>query len=113
MHEPKIGATKRAEWANTTLVKGDAMRAVQELKRQGDGNIFVFGSGELCAQLMQHGLFDEYRFALAPFVQGSGKTLFGRGLSQLRMKLLEARPAPNGCVIPRYEPLQTSQAPPP
>lgn len=97
---------ERADWANTTLVKENAMGAVQELKQQGDGNIFVFGSGHLCAQLMQHGLFDEYRFALAPFVQGNGKTLFGRGLNQLKMKLIEARPLSNGCVILRYEPLQ-------
>lgn len=95
---------ERAEWKNTTLVKDDAAAAVTELKRAGDGNIFVFGSGELSRTLMERGLFDEYRLAVVPVVLGSGKTLFGHNLSRLRLRLLEARPLSSGCVILRYAP---------
>ena len=95
----------QADWANTTLVRGDAASAVRELKRQESREIFVFGSGKLCAALLEAGLFDEVRLVLDPLVLGRGAALFGRGLSQLRMKLLEARPLSNGCVILRYEPL--------
>jgi dihydrofolate reductase len=94
----------RAVWANTTLVRGDAATAVRELKGRESGNIFVFGSGKLCAALLEAGLFDEVRRALDPLVLGRGATLFGRGLSQVNMKLLEARTLSNGCVILRYEP---------
>jgi dihydrofolate reductase len=95
---------ERPQWANTRLVKDNAVAEVLELKRQGEKNMFVFGSAGLCATLMNHGLFDEYRLALTPAVLGIGKPLFGRGLSRLRLKLLEARPLSSGCVILRYEP---------
>ena len=96
----------RADWANTTLVKEDAMQAVQELKTQGNGNMFVFGSGDLCAQLAENGLFDEYRIALSPTILGKGKTLFGRGMSRFQLELLEARPLATGVVILRYKPVK-------
>ena len=68
----------RAEWKNTKLVKGDVASEVRELKRQGERNIFVFGSGNLSATLIEHGLFDEYRLAFVPVVLASGKPLFAR-----------------------------------
>lgn len=96
----------RADWANTSLVRGDAVAAVRELKRQNSREIFVFGSRMLCAALLEAGLFDEVRLALIPLVLGRGAALFGRGLSRVGMRLLEARPLSNGCVILRYEPLK-------
>jgi dihydrofolate reductase len=94
----------RAEWKNTKLVKGDAASEVRELKRQGDRNMFVFGSANLSTTLTEQGLFDEYRLGIVPIVLGSGNPLFGRNLNRLKMKLLEARPMASGCVVLRYEP---------
>jgi dihydrofolate reductase len=106
-HLPKIVVSRtleRADWANTKLVKDNIMAKIEELKRQGDGNIFVFGSGRLCAALMEHGLFDEYRLVIAPVLLGRGKVLFEPDRNELGLKLLEARPLSTGCVILRYEP---------
>jgi dihydrofolate reductase len=97
---------ERTAWANTQLVKSDAVAEVQELKRRGSRDIFVFGSGDLCAKLLAAGLFDEVRLGLIPVVVGRGTTLFGRDLSRQAMKLLEAGPLANGYVILRYEPKQ-------
>jgi dihydrofolate reductase len=99
---------QRADWLNTKLVKGNIVAEIQAFKRQGEGNMFVFGSAGLSAALMEHELFDEYRLALVPVLLGRGKALFGANLSRLRLKLLEARPLSTGCVILRYEP-QPSQ----
>ena len=98
----------RAEWSNTRLVDGDAVAEVSRLKRAGDRDTLVFGSGDLAATLTRHGLFDEYRLAVAPLVIGSGKTLFGRGHGELKLKLLEARPLSSGAVILRYEPVRSA-----
>lgn len=98
---------KRAEWANTRLVRTNAVEEVAQLKRQGEANMFVFGSADLSATLMAHDLFDEYRLALAPVVLGAGTPLFGRNLDRLRLKLLDARPLSSGCIILRYEPDRT------
>ena len=68
---------ERAAWDNTRLVSSDAVAEVSRLKRAGDGNTLVFGSG---------------------------KTLFGRDPSDLKLTLLEARPLSSGAVILRYEP---------
>jgi dihydrofolate reductase len=94
---------ERADWDNTTLVKGDAVEAVRDLKRQGNGMSFVFGSGDLSGSLAMQDLFDEYRLCLVPMLLGKGKTLFGRAPIR-ELRLLEARPLSNGGVILRYAP---------
>jgi len=95
---------RRADWSNTSLVNEDAALKVPELKRKGEGVSFVFGSGNLSATLINHGLFDEYRLAVAPILLGSGRPLFGQALARHPLKLLEARPLSTGCVVLRYQP---------
>ena len=64
-----------------------------------------------CAQLLV-GRWFEVLFALwpwlwgAPIVLGSGRALFDRGLDELGLKLIEARPLSSGAVLLRYEPGQ-------
>ena len=94
---------KSADWANTTLVKDNAAETVRDLKKQGDRNMFVFGSANLSASLMNDNLFDEYRLAITPVVLGNGNPLFAKNLTRHRLKLLDARPLASGCVILRYE----------
>ncbi len=104
---PKVVCSRtlqRADWRNTTLVKGDAAAAVAELKQHGKGESLVFGSADLSATLIAHGLFDEYRICVAPVILGSGTALFGRGLEMKTLTLLESRTLTNGAVILRYEP---------
>jgi dihydrofolate reductase len=104
---PKVVVSRtldRVDWRNTKLIKADVASQVGELKRQSEKDIFVFGSADLSATLIEQGLFDEYRIAIVPVVLGSGKQLFGRNLNRLRLKLIEARPLASGCVILRYEP---------
>jgi dihydrofolate reductase len=95
---------ERVDWQNTTLLKGDVKKEVEDLKRKGEKNIFVFGSGDLSATLLEQGLFDEYRICLVPVALGTGKQLFGRMLRRQRMKLLESRALASGSVLLRYEP---------
>jgi dihydrofolate reductase len=94
-----------ADWNNTQLIKEATVAEINNLKRAGNKNTFVFGSANLCATLMQHNLFDEYRLAVAPIVLGTGKPLFPPNASQLKLKLLDSRTLSNGCVIVRYAPL--------
>jgi dihydrofolate reductase len=97
---------ERADWSNTKLVKGELAAETEELKRERQGNLFVFGSANLSSGLVEHGLFDEYRLAVVPVLLGQGKPLFGSKSDRLRLRLLEARPLSNGCVILRYEPVK-------
>jgi dihydrofolate reductase len=92
------------DWANSIVISDDAVTETERIKEQATCDLFVFGSGRLSATLLEAGLFDEVRIALAPIVIGEGQVLFGRGLGRVPMKLLEARTFSNGCVILRYEP---------
>jgi len=94
---------ERPDWANTTLVKENVVAAVRDLKKQGERNVFVFGSANLSETLINNDLFDEYRLAIAPVVLGKGTPLFGRSPGRHKLKLLEARPLTSGGVILRYE----------
>ncbi|HEY2462189.1 MAG TPA: dihydrofolate reductase family protein [Candidatus Acidoferrum sp.] len=95
---------ERADWNNTTLIKGDLGGEVAKLKGKSGKDIYVFGSGKLSHTLMEHGLFDEYRIAVVPVILGSGKTLFGDGLKRQPLKLVETRTFSSGAVMMRYEP---------
>ncbi len=95
---------KQADWNNTRVLSGDPVKAVTDLKASVDGNIFVFGSGNLSAALFEAGLFDEYRLAIVPVVLGTGKTLFGRKLPLVSMHIKEIRSFATGAVYLRYVP---------
>ncbi|HEX6533581.1 MAG TPA: dihydrofolate reductase family protein [Gemmatimonadaceae bacterium] len=95
---------ERAEWNNTTLVKSDAAGEVAKLKRQPGKNMFIFGSADLSATLMRHGLIDEYRLGVVPIVLGGGNPLFKGSPERIKLELLQARPLTTGCVILRYRP---------
>ncbi|HEX5430114.1 MAG TPA: dihydrofolate reductase family protein [Patescibacteria group bacterium] len=101
---PKIVCSKTlsaVDWNNTTIVH-DAVAELSKLKQEGDGNIFVFGSGNLSESLMKANLFDEYRLCVAPVFLGQGNRLFKEGLPYQKLKLLEARMLQTGGVILRY-----------
>lgn len=101
---PKIVCSttlETASWQNTTIVK-DAATELPSLKEQGEGNMFVFGSAELSASLMQAGLFDEYRLCVAPVLLGEGRRLFAGGIPQQKLQLLKLQQLQNGGVILTY-----------
>ena len=89
------------EWANTTLVTGDAAAAVTELKQQPGGAIGVHGSIALCRSLLGAGLVDELRLVVAPTTAGSGRRLFDEAALQ-RWELLDATTTPSGGLLLGY-----------
>ena len=95
---------KTAHWNNTTIVK-DAVAEIPKLKQEGDGNMFVFGSGILSESLMKANLFDEYRLCVVPVFLGKGRRLFNEGLPYQKLKLLETRSLKTGGVILMYAPV--------
>jgi dihydrofolate reductase len=96
---------EKADWNNTRVAK-DAVAEVSKLKKEGDGNMFVFGSAELSASLMKAHLFDEYRLCVSPVLLGKGTPLFKNGIPLEKLKLLEARPLETGAIILRYAPIE-------
>ena len=101
---PKLVCSNKlesADWNNSTIIR-DAVTEISKLKKDGSGNMFVFGSGELSESLMKANLFDEYRLCVAPVFLGKGKRLFNEGLPYQKLNLLEARSLQTGGIILRY-----------
>jgi dihydrofolate reductase len=93
----------RSDWANTAMYGGDLPATVARLKREQPKDIFLFGSADLAAGLMPHGLIDEFRIALNPIILGGGTPLF-KPDERRKLKLLDARTLASGIAILRYEP---------
>jgi dihydrofolate reductase len=93
---------EKVDWNNTTIIK-DAAIEIPKLKKEGDGNLLVFGSGELSVSLIKADLYDEYRLCVAPVILGKGRRLFAKGLPYTKLSLLEAKSLKSGGVILRYE----------
>lgn len=94
----------RASWNNTQLFSHDAPATVARLKRETDRDILLFGSADLAASLIPHGLFDELRIGVTPHILSGGKPVFRHAGERLKLTLLDAQPLSTGVVILRYQP---------
>ena len=91
-----------ADWNNTTVLEGDPVERVSELRREQDGNVVVHGSGQLVQTLLEHDLVDELRLMVFPVVLGSGRRLFGDTSEKKRLQLVESRTVGDGVAILVY-----------
>jgi dihydrofolate reductase len=66
-------------WAHSTILAGDPLAAIAELKRGEGEEISLTGSITLCHAVIAAGLADEYRLWTYPHVQGRGRGLFPEG----------------------------------
>ncbi|MFB9837670.1 dihydrofolate reductase family protein [Actinoallomurus acaciae] len=90
---------------NSTLIKGDVLERVAELKRELPGTLLSYGFGELAHHLAGHGLIDEVRFWLHPVVWGEGLRPIQDGRSPVRMRLIGATTFSSGVVLLCYRPV--------
>jgi dihydrofolate reductase len=94
---------ERSDWNNTRIFPADVPDTVSRLKRESSKDIFLFGSADLAASLIPHGLIDEFRIAVNPLMLGGGTPLFKQG-ERVKLKLLDAKALSTGIVILRYAP---------
>ena len=90
-------------WGNSTVLKGDVVSEVQELRQQLDGDILVIGSTQLAHALLEHDLADELRLMVYPVVLGVGERLFGETTDKKSMRLLDTRTVGDGLAYLTYE----------
>ena len=90
-----------ADWNNTTIIPGDPVSAVRELKAQGDKNLVIYGYGQLAQTLLEHSLVDTLNFAISPVMIGSGTALFRPG-KRTNLRLVSVTERRNGVVALSY-----------
>lgn len=95
---------EKAHWNNTRLVRDRMIEEVARLKKTGEKNITVLGSGNVVTQLAEHGLIDEYQLMIDPVALGDGTPMFKNISRKLNFKLKSTRAFNSGVVLLIYEP---------
>jgi dihydrofolate reductase len=93
---------EKADWNNSTVLRGDVAEEVAKLKDEVDGVILVAGSARLVQALIEHDLVDELRLMVFPVVLGSGKRLFGQASGKKSLRLLDSKVVGDGIAILTY-----------
>ncbi|MFC6487022.1 dihydrofolate reductase family protein [Nitratireductor sp. GCM10026969] len=70
---------EEATWTNTTILSGDVIGAVRDIKAENGGDIIIYGSAGLVHGLLPHGLVDKVHMLIYPTVLGRGTRLFPAG----------------------------------
>jgi len=93
------------EWAHTTVIDGDLVRFVRDLKDRPGGDIGVHASISVAQALLTAGVVDELRLAIAPVIVGSGRRLFD-GLPSIRLEAIRSVTSPTGHLLVDYRPIE-------
>jgi len=96
---------EKAEWNNSTVIRGDLGKEIAKLKDRDQGELQVHGSANLVQALSERGLVDEYRIWVYPVVLGRGKRLFEPGGSPVALNLVETKKTSTGVVVNTYRPV--------
>lgn len=92
---------KQAEWTNTSVLSGDVVSAVRELKAERGGDIVIYGSAGLVHTLLPHAVIDEVHLMIYPIVLGRGTRLFPSNYASI-LELKDIRPLGSGIVHAVY-----------
>jgi len=101
-----VSSTLRSpEWVNSTVLTGDVADSLAKLRQEVDGDIVLYGSGQVARTLIEHDLFDELRLMVCPFALGEGETVFGRPTDMKSLRLAETRQVSDSIVFLAYQPV--------
>ncbi len=91
------------QWSNTTVLNGDAVKEISELKRNVDGEILVYGSYQLVRTLIEQNLADELRLVVFPVVLGTGLRIFDETSDKKPLHLVDTQKIGDGLLFYTYE----------
>ncbi|MFJ9371622.1 dihydrofolate reductase family protein [Nocardia sp. NPDC101769] len=90
-------------WSNATVLSGEVVKEVSELKRKVDGEILVYGSYQLVRTLIEQNLADELRLVVFPVVLGTGLRIFDETSDKKPLHLVNTRKIGDGLLFYTYE----------
>ena len=101
-----VSSTLQAtDWAGTTIIAGDVVTGIGELKEQPGRDLQVHGSHGLVQTLIRARLVDEYRVWVFPVVLGTGKRLFDHGTVPTTLELVGSELTGTGVAVHTYRPV--------
>ncbi|MGW4772085.1 dihydrofolate reductase family protein [Nocardia sp. NPDC004278] len=90
-------------WGNVTVLGGEVVKEVSELKRKVDGEILIYASYQLARTLIEHNLLDELRLVVFPVVLGTGLRFFDETSDKKPLHLVNTRKMGDGLLFYTYE----------
>jgi dihydrofolate reductase len=94
---------RRTSNPNVTVVSSGAAEVVAGLRaEQGDGDIWLFGGGQLFSSLLAAGQVDRVEVAVVPVLLGGGIPLNPPGSPLTTMTLMDTTRYPSGIIMLNY-----------
>jgi dihydrofolate reductase len=93
------------EWANTTVIEGDLVEFVRDLKDRPGADIGLHASISVTGTLLAAAVVDELRLAIAPVIAGSGRRLLD-GLPPSRLEPIRSVTSPSGYLLVDYRTIE-------
>ena len=92
------------EWNNSEVISGDVAAEIARRKAQDGADIVQYGFGPVTDLLLEHGLLDELRLWVHPFMLGAGDAsdLLFRPARAKQFELADATPLSSGNVVLTY-----------
>jgi|SRR5215217_5632361 len=98
------GSALNLSWENSTLITGEVVSALAELKNTEGPDLLVYGSSNLVQTLLQHHLVDVMQNWIFPVTLGTGQLFFESGTQPQSWNLLNAEISTTGVIIASYAP---------
>lgn len=92
-------------WANSTLVREDAVQAVRAMKAEGTGLLQTIGSVSLCRSLLRAGVVDRFRVVMFPVITGAtGEERIYDGYPDIALEMTDHRTLDGRIQMVEYQP---------
>jgi dihydrofolate reductase len=92
-------------WANSTLVRDDAVEAVRTMKSHGSDLMSTIGSISLCRSLLRAGLVDRFRVVMFPVITGAtGAERIYDGYPDVALEMIDNRTFDGRIQLVEYRP---------
>jgi dihydrofolate reductase len=92
-------------WANSTLMRDDAVEAVRAMKHSAPGLISTIGSLSLCRSLLRAGLVDRFRVVMFPVITGAtGAERIYDGYPDVSLEMIDHRTFDGRIQLVEYRP---------
>src|SRR3954453_11994947 len=99
-------------WANSTLVRDDAVEAVRAMKAEGSGVLSTIGSVSLSRSLLRAGLVDRFRVVMFPVITGAtGSERIYDGYPDVALEMTESRTFDGRIQLVEYRPRLLDRVP--
>lgn len=108
---PKIVVSRKPfdpGWSNVTVISGEAVDQIRDLKKTHGAPIVILGSNSLCVSLLEADLIDEFQIMVNPIAIGDGTPLFKGLTGKTDLHLTRTKQFDSGKAIHIYEPAHST-----